>query len=192
MAVRDLAIQPQTNDLVLGTHGRGIWIIDDITPLRSLTPDLLTKEATFVPARPQQQRIESNGGWAKGDAAFSGENPPDAAVITYYQKSRHLFGKLKIEILDPAGKVIDTVPASKRPGLNRVTWSMHEKPPRVPPAAQIAGSATHWPARPARHLHRAHDQERQAVRDETDRRCSTGATNSTTRIAKRNMKRRSG
>ena len=39
VAVRDLAIQPRTNDLVLGTHGRGIWIIDDITPLRSLTPD---------------------------------------------------------------------------------------------------------------------------------------------------------
>ena len=146
VAVRDLAIQPQTNDLVLGTHGRGIWIIDDITPLRSLTPDLLTKEASFVPAEPvQQQRIESNGGWPEGAAAFSGENPPDAAVITYYQKSRHLFGKLKIEILDPAGKVIDTVPASKRPGLNRVTWSMHEKPPRVPPAAQIAGSGLTGP-----------------------------------------------
>ena len=60
VAVRDLAIQPRTNDLVLATHGRGIWIIDDITPLRSLTPDLLTKEASFVSARPvQQQRIES-------------------------------------------------------------------------------------------------------------------------------------
>ena len=47
VAVRDLAIQPRTNDLVLATHGRGIWIIDDITPLRSLTPDLLTKEASF-------------------------------------------------------------------------------------------------------------------------------------------------
>ncbi len=146
VAVRDLAIEPQTNDLVLGTHGRGIWIIDDITPLRSLTPDLLTKEATFVPGEPvQQQRIEANGGWPEGAAAFSGENPPDAAVITYYQKSRHLFGKLKIEILDPAGKVIDTVPASKRPGLNRVTWNMHEKPPRVPPAAQVAGSGLTGP-----------------------------------------------
>ena len=141
VAVRDLVIQPQTNDLVLGTHGRGIWIIDDITPLRSLTPDLLTKEAIFVPGEPvQQQRIEANGGWPEGAATFTGENPPNAAVITYYQKSRHLFGKLKIEILDPSGKVIDTVPASKRPGLNRVTWSMHEKPPRVPPAAQIAGA----------------------------------------------------
>lgn len=146
VAVRDLTIQPRTNDLVLATHGRGIWIIDDITPLRSLTPDLLTKEAAFVPGRPvQQQRIEANGGWPEGAATFTGENPPDAAVITYYQKSRHLFGKLKIEILDAAGKVIDTVPASKRPGLNRVAWSMHEKPPRVPPAAQIAGSGITGP-----------------------------------------------
>jgi photosystem II stability/assembly factor-like uncharacterized protein len=146
VAVRDLTIQPRTNDLVLATHGRGIWIIDDITPLRSLTPELLTKEAAFVPAKPvQQQRIEANGGWPEGAAAFSGENPPDAAVITYYQKSRHLFGKLKIEILDASGKVIDTIPASKRPGLNRVAWSMHEKPPRVPPAAQIAGAGVTGP-----------------------------------------------
>ncbi len=146
VAVRDLAIQPRTNDLVLATHGRGIWIIDDITPLRSLTHDLLGKEASFVAGKPvQQQRIEANGGWPEGAATFTGDNPPDAAVINYYQKSRHLFGKLKIEILDASGKVIDTVPASKRPGLNRVTWNMHEKPPRVPPAAQIAFAGVNGP-----------------------------------------------
>ena len=146
VAVRDLAIQPRTNDLVLGTHGRGIWIIDDITPLRALTPDLLGKEASFVDGEPvQQQRVESSGGWPEGAATFSGDNPPDAAVISYYQKSRHLFGKLKIEILDSKGNVIDTVPASKRPGLNRVMWSMHEKPPRVPPAAQIAAAGITGP-----------------------------------------------
>ncbi len=143
--VDDLAIQPRTNDLVLATHGRGIWIIDDITPLRSLTPDLISKEASFVTSRTIQQRIEANGGWSNGAAVFVGDNPPDAAVITYYQKSRHLFGKLKIEVLDPAGKVIDTLPASKRPGLNRVTWSMHSKPPRVPPAVQIAFAGTQGP-----------------------------------------------
>jgi photosystem II stability/assembly factor-like uncharacterized protein len=144
--IRDLAIQARTNDLVLATHGRGIWIVDDIVPLRSLTPDMLSKEATFVAAGPaQQQRIESNGGWANGAAVFVGDNPPDAAVINYYQKSRHLFGKLKIEVLDAAGHLVDTLPASKRPGLNRVTWNMHEKPPRVPPAAQIAFAGTTGP-----------------------------------------------
>jgi photosystem II stability/assembly factor-like uncharacterized protein len=145
VAVRDLAIQSRENDLILATHGRGIWIVDDITPLRALTPDLLTQEATFVSARPVQQRIEGSGGWANGDAAFVGDNPPDAAVITYYQRSRHLFGKLKLEVLDSSGRVIDELPASKRPGLNRVTWTMREKPPRVPPAAQIAFSGTRGP-----------------------------------------------
>ena len=145
VAVRDLAIQPRENDLVLATHGRGIWIVDDITPWRALTPELLPQEAAFVSARPVQQRIEGNGGWANGDAVFIGDNPPDAAVITYYQKARHLFGKLKLEVLDSSGQVVDELPASKRPGLNRVTWSMRAKPPRVPPAAQVAFNGIRGP-----------------------------------------------
>ena len=145
VAVRDLAIHPRDNDLVIATHGRGIWIIDDITPLRALTPDLLKQDVAFVSARPVQQRIEGSGGWANGDAVFVGDNPPDAAVINYYQRERHLFGKMKLEILDSSGRVIDELPASKRPGLNRVTWTMRAKPPRVPPAAQVAGSAIRGP-----------------------------------------------
>jgi hypothetical protein len=138
VAVRDLAIQSRDNDLVLATHGRGIWIIDDITPWRALTPEIMSQEVAFVSARPVQERIEGSGGWANGAAMFVGDNPPDAAVINYYQRERHLFGKLKIEVLDSTGAVVGEVPASKRPGLNRVTWTMREKPPRVPPAAQIA------------------------------------------------------
>src|SRR5947207_4743527 len=145
VAVRDLAIHPRDNDLVLATHGRGIWIIDDITPLRALTPDLLKQEVAFVSARPVQQRIEGSGGWANGDAAFIGDNPPDAAVINYYQRERHLFGRLKLEVLDSSWRVIDELPASKRSGLNRVTWPMRVKPPRVPPAAQIAFAGVRGP-----------------------------------------------
>src|SRR5207237_2819102 len=98
-----------------------------------------------VSARPVQQRIEASGGWANGAATFIGDNPPEAAVITYYQRSRHLFGKLKIEVLDDSGRLVAELPASKRPGLNRVIWSMREKLPRVPPAAQIANSGTRGP-----------------------------------------------
>jgi hypothetical protein len=145
VAVRDLAIHPRDNDLVLATHGRGVWIIDDITPLRALTPDLLKQEVAFVSARPVQQRIDGQGGWANGDAVFVGDNPPDAAVINYYQRERHLFGKLKLEVLDSSGRVVDELPASKRPGLNRVTWTMRVKPPRVPPAAQIAVAGIRGP-----------------------------------------------
>ncbi len=145
VAVRDIAIHPRDNDLILATHGRGIWIVDDITPLRALSAKLLGEEISFVATRPTQQRVQANGGWPNGDAVFTGENPPDGAVITYYQRTRHLFGKLKLEVIDANGRVVGQLPASKRPGLNRVTWSMREKPPRVPPAAQLAQSGTQGP-----------------------------------------------
>ncbi len=145
VAVRDIAVQARDNDLVLATHGRGIWIIDDITPLRQVNTALLNQQAAFVAARPVQQRIQGQGGWSTGSAVFIGDNPTDGAVITYYQKARHLFGKLKIEILDSSGKVIDELPASKRRGLNRVVWAMRVKPPRVPPAVQLAFAGTQGP-----------------------------------------------
>jgi photosystem II stability/assembly factor-like uncharacterized protein len=145
VAVRDMVIQPRDNDLVIGTHGRGIWIIDDITPLRALSQTLLASEAAFISARPVQQRVLASGGWANGAATFVGENPPAGAVITYYQRARHLFGSLKLEILDESGRVVDELPASKRRGLNRVEWSMREKPPRVPPAVQLAFAGTQGP-----------------------------------------------
>lgn len=145
VAVRDLVVQPRTSDLVLATHGRGIWIVDDIAPLRELDAQTLASEATFLPGRPVQQRIEAWGGWPEGDAKFSGRNPADGAVITYYQKSRHLFGKLKVEIYDADGKLVDTLPGSVRRGISRVTWNMRVKPPRVPPAAALAQSAVQGP-----------------------------------------------
>jgi photosystem II stability/assembly factor-like uncharacterized protein len=148
VAVRDLVVQKRDRDLVLATHGRGIWIIDDLTPLRALTPATLQQEAVFLPSRPQQQRINAFGGWAEGDASYAGTNAPDDAIITYYQKSRHLFGPLKLEVLDAKGDVIDTLPATKRRGINRVAWPMNVKPPLVPPAASIAGSSTQGPRVP--------------------------------------------
>lgn len=141
VAVRDIAFQDRDAALVLATHGRGIWIVDDITPLRALDAKVLNSEASFLPSLPVQQRIQGYGGWPGGDAAFVGPNPADGAVITYYQRSRHLFGKLTIDVLDSNGQLIDTLPASVRRGINRVQWSMRTKPPRVPPAAQIAGNS---------------------------------------------------
>jgi len=100
---------------------------------------------TFLPGRPIQQRTRGNGGWVNGDAVFIGANPPDGAVINYYQRTRHVFGRMKLEIFDSAGKLVDTLPASKRKGVNRVVWSMQTKPPRVPTAAQAAFAATSGP-----------------------------------------------
>jgi hypothetical protein len=148
VAVRDIAIQPRENDLVLATHGRGIWIVDDITPLRALSVDLLGKDFSLVASRPAIQRLRPSGGEVTGAAVFVGDNPPDGASISYYQRSRHLYGKLKLEIMDANGKVVADLPASKRAGLNRVVWNMLEKPPRVPPAAQLAEAGTQGPRIP--------------------------------------------
>ena len=84
VAVRDLVIHPRTSDLVIATHGRGIWIIDDISPWRSLTPELMTKEAEFLPAPPVVQYIQAFGGWAEGDNSFQGAGRPEDAHIAYY------------------------------------------------------------------------------------------------------------
>jgi len=145
VAVRDLAIHPRDHDLVVATHGRGIWIVDDISPLRALTTDAMSKEAAFLQVKPTTQRIPAGGGWANGDAVFVGDNPPDEAVITYYQKKRHIFGDLKIEVFDADNKSLGTIPTGKRRGLNRVRWSMRLPAPRVPSAASIAGGATVGP-----------------------------------------------
>lgn len=145
VAVRDIALQSRDHDVALATHGRGIWILDDITPLRQLTDKVLADEATFLQARPVQQRFGGIGGWSEGDAKFSGQNPQDGTVITYYQKTRHLFGPIKLEILGADGKLIDSIPASKRRGINRVNWTMRVAPPRTPKAAQVAFNSIQGP-----------------------------------------------
>ena len=145
VAVRDIVVQPRESDLVLATHGRGIWIVDDITPLRKLTPEVLAQNAVFLEGKPTQQRFTVDNSWPEGSATFTGNNPPNAALITYYQKKRHIFGKMKIEILDQQGKLVDTVPANSRRGISRVEWSMRLKPPRVPPAASVAFEASEGP-----------------------------------------------
>jgi len=145
VAVRDLVVHPKTSDLILATHGRGIWIIDDISPLRSLTPEVLAESAGFLPLPPAPQWMETYGGWPDGDNSFNGPSRPTDAQIAYYQKSRHIFGDLKIEILDEQGKLVDTIATSKHRGVNRTTWSMHLKPPRVPPAASALFGAAVGP-----------------------------------------------
>jgi photosystem II stability/assembly factor-like uncharacterized protein len=145
VAVREVQVHPRDHDLVIATHGRGIWIIDDISPLRALSSEVLARDAAFLGARPVQQRMGGVGGWVEGDASFVGATVPTGAAITWYQRTRHMFGPIRLEILDADGKVIDTVSPTKRRGLNRVTWSMQTKPPRVPRAAQVAQAGSQGP-----------------------------------------------
>jgi len=135
--VYDLALQPREHDLIVASHGRGIYILDDITPLRQLTRQVLEADAAVLDARPSvrmipagEQRFDADDQWV----AFS---PPETATIVYYLKSRPMFGDLRVEVYDEKGTLLSTIPGSKRRGLNRVEWPMRLKAPKVPPAANL-------------------------------------------------------
>src|SRR6202166_3217825 len=143
--VDDLVLQARESDLVLATHGRGIWIVDDISPLRTLTPEMMAKEASLIPGRAAVQYFDVDGGWPEGDETFRGRSRPADAQITYYQKGRHIFGDLKIELFDQDGKLVDTVSGGKHRGLNRSGWGMRVRPPAVAPAASALFEAAQGP-----------------------------------------------
>jgi photosystem II stability/assembly factor-like uncharacterized protein len=130
-AVRDIQIHPKTNDLVLATHGRGILIVDDISPLRQITPDVLNADVTILKTRPTPVTNGHWGGAFPSAGGFTGPNSPENAQIIYYLKDRVTTGDLKVEVFDKDGKSLGTVPATKRKGINKINWSMRSKPPRT-------------------------------------------------------------
>src|SRR5262249_34969689 len=121
VAVRDIAIQPREGDLLLATHGRGIWIVDDIQCLRSLTPEAIASEVTMLPSRPSVMTIPSSEQRFEA-SEYRGETLEESAFITYYLKKRHMFGDLKVEIYDQSGALLSTFPGGKHRGINRVSW----------------------------------------------------------------------
>jgi len=129
--VRDIQIHPRENDLIIATYGRGIAIIDDITPLRSISDTLMKERAAVLPSRPAIKKIPVGIQVFPANGEFFGENPPEGAFITYYLKKRHLFGDMFIEIFDKDGKLVKVLPAHNRRGINRVYWNMRLKPPKT-------------------------------------------------------------
>jgi photosystem II stability/assembly factor-like uncharacterized protein len=136
--VRDLDIHPREHDLIVGTHGRGVYILDDLTPLRALTQEVLDSKFALLPSRDAVMVLNSPSFGFGGDDEFVGRNPPAAAGIVYYQSRRHIFGDLKVEILDADGELITTLTGGKRKGMNRVDWPMRLKAPKLPPATSLA------------------------------------------------------
>lgn len=131
VAVHWIALHPTEDALVMATHGRGIIIIDDITPLRQLTKEVIGKELHFFDKKPSIIRETSSfGGYARlGE--FVGENPTSTAQIVYYLKSRHTFGKMTLEIFDQKGNKVADLPAGKSKGINYVDWGYKLIPPKV-------------------------------------------------------------
>ena len=155
-SIRDLVVKD--DDLVVGTHGRSFWILDDITPLRQLTPALVQEAAALL--RPEDAwRFR----WSKyTDTPLppdepAGQNPPDGAIVHYFLKAP-VAGPVRLEVLDGSGTVVrryqsddppePPVPGRNIPdywirpwaplpataGLHRFVWDLHYPPP---PAAEL-------------------------------------------------------
>ncbi len=130
-AVHFIDLQKQTNDLVLGTHGRGIIIIDDISPLRGVTQEVLAENVHFFDTKPTIIVEESGFGGASTEMQFVGPNPTRSAKIIYYLKKRHIFGKMLMEIQDMEGNKLIELTPGKSKGINVVTWNYRVKQPKM-------------------------------------------------------------
>jgi photosystem II stability/assembly factor-like uncharacterized protein len=126
--VDDIAIHPRENDLVLATHGRSIWILDDLGPVEQLTDAIPTEELHVFDTRPATEwRVVNRTGFT-GHKAFFGANPPNGALITYFLKSKPAEKeKVKITVTNKEGKVIRDIDGTGDIGTNRVTWDLRSR-----------------------------------------------------------------
>ena len=125
--VRDLIVHPRENDLVVGTHGRGIWIAD-ITPLQQLSETVLAKPLHLFAPEPKALRIESDWGnyGLEGDQVLATPNEPNGMPIHYWQRDAGS-GAMTIRISDAAGAVVRTLEQQSGPGLRNVLWDLRRE-----------------------------------------------------------------
>jgi photosystem II stability/assembly factor-like uncharacterized protein len=131
VAVHYLELQPEKNALVAATHGRGIIIIDDITPLRNTNEGLLKSNLTFFDTKPFTISEKSNFGGTALSNQFVGDNPNSDAQISYFLPKRHTFGKMTAEIVDLNGSLITKLEAGKQKGINTISWGFNSLAPKV-------------------------------------------------------------
>lgn len=118
-------IQEHFNDLVVGTYGRGIWILDDISPLQQMPLDVKTKLALFNPHDTYRfQGITSTMQFFP--EASSGQDPPYGGSINYWSASE--MDSVKIHIVNAAGDTVRTIDNKAKPGINRVWWDLRSNP----------------------------------------------------------------
>lgn len=150
VAVHFIDMQKQTNDIVMGTHGRGVIIIDDISPLRELTPAILEKDVHFFDSKPVTMVEEGGfGGNFGAETQFVGANKSTAARIVYYLKKRHTFGKMTMEIQDMEGNKLTSLSPGKSKGINVVTWNFNTQNPKMAAAKTLSFGGFTSPRVPA-------------------------------------------
>jgi len=135
--VDDVVVHPRDGDLVLGTHGRSIWIMDDITPLQQLTPEVLAADVYLFEPRPavawlDDRRLNRS---ITGHKNFLGEVAPPGTAIHYWLKNAAR-DSVRITITDVEGKVVRNLTGPAEAGINRVQWNLRGDPPQRPQGQQ--------------------------------------------------------
>jgi hypothetical protein len=130
----DILIHPRDGDLIAASHGRSIWIADDITALQQFTPAIAAQDVALFDVRPAiaylfDYRTDADVG---GDKKFEGANPARGTAISYYLKAA-VSGGAKLSILDAAGRTLCTTNGPSDAGIHRVQWTL------VSPMIAVAG-----------------------------------------------------
>jgi photosystem II stability/assembly factor-like uncharacterized protein len=125
--VYDLVFQERDNALVLGTHGRGIWILDHIEPLAGMTPEVLGGSGYLFPVPPAHYQNIYTGQYWFGAGEFFAPNPPSGAVISYYLPAGS--GEVAIDIADSTGRTIRALRGPAQLGINRTCWDLRRASP---------------------------------------------------------------
>jgi hypothetical protein len=125
--VYGIAVQEHFNDLVIATYGRGFWIMDDVTPLQQLTPQVLSEDVhLFAPRAAYRFREITSDASAANDPTV-GESAPNGASINYFLKGAST-SPVTVAILNAQNQVIRTLNGSNAAGLNRVYWDLRDEP----------------------------------------------------------------
>jgi AraC-like DNA-binding protein/photosystem II stability/assembly factor-like uncharacterized protein len=125
--VSDIVVHPRDNDLLLATRGRGIWILDDATPLQQWGDGTLATDYLFAVRSGIQWLRDGDADWL-GDAAYAAPNPPAGTFITYHLKEA-VSGALKLVIRDTRGAVVRELEGPRDRGAHRVIWDLRLPPP---------------------------------------------------------------
>ena len=123
--VDDIVIHPREHDLILGTHGRSIWIMDDITPLEEMSDSVAASEVHLFNMRAGTTWHIANYRGFVGTRDYIAQNPPYGVIVDYYLKSK-IEGRnpVRITISDKSGNKIRELQGPGDAGINRVAWDL--------------------------------------------------------------------
>jgi photosystem II stability/assembly factor-like uncharacterized protein len=124
-----LDVQEGFGDLVVGTYGRGIWILDDLSPMRQLTDAVRSAPAHLFTPRPAYRFRSRERRDLAPTGTAAGRNPPYGAAINYHLPSPPK-GDVTLKVLDAEGREVRSLKGTKRSGVNRVFWDLRHEPTR--------------------------------------------------------------